>query len=41
MVESLIYDIKEIISTNRDMKTYIDSVKKKHAAYLAQNTLHY
>ena len=41
MLESFNSDTKELYVMNQKLKTYIDSVKKKHAAYLAQNTLHY
>ena len=41
IVESFNSYIKEIRSTNQDMKTYIDSVKNKHAEYPEQNTAYF
>ena len=38
MVESFNSKRNKTCSTNRDMQTYIDSVKMEHAAYPEQNT---
>ena len=38
MVDSFHYEIKEIRSTNQDIKTYIDICKKKCVAYPEQRT---
>ena len=39
--EKFNYEIKEIRSTNRDMRTYIDSVKKECETCLEHNTSYF
>ena len=41
MLESFNSDTKELYVMNQKLKTYIDSVKKEHAAYPKHNTLHF
>ena len=40
-MKTFISEINEICYKNRDMKTYIDNVKKEHTGYLEQNTSYF